>query len=169
MSSRGNTVFTDTVATASAPLPEFLPNTATISATGIISLYDQVPILCLTTLPAYFYGFGAACSQISGSFSGGYVINPNPGLEYESKGTLIVGFNIGVFDKTPVVTWCPASPTAGIVCDAYQAYGESAFDPRLTDGSYFFGIYVGATTWPELDPSWTGPDHRIDFNFNIFG
>jgi hypothetical protein len=159
----------DTVSTASAPTPEFIPNNAVLSATGIISIYNPIPIPCPAVFPPSFSNFGAACSQLSGTFSDGYVDNPNPNSSDTSKGFLICKVNIGNFSKDPVVVWCPSSPAAGIVCDAYQAYGVAEIDSQIGDGSYNFGIYVGATTWPELDPSWTGPNNRIAFNFNIFG
>ena len=162
MGSRGNTIFADTVATASAPVADFIPNNATISVTGIISLYDQTPTPCTTTL-GFTSGFGAARSQLSGSFTGGYVDNvASPPLQ----GTIIAAVNIGVFSKLPTVTWCPATPAAGIVCNLYQAYGLATID---FDGSYIFGIYVGAITAPASDAAWTGNTHLITFNFNIFG
>jgi hypothetical protein len=164
MSSRGNRVFVDTVATASAQTPEFLPSNVIISATGIISLYDPTPIPCQPTSPVYFSRFSAACNQLSGSFSGGYIINPNPAPTVPSQGTLIAGVNIGVFSKIPTVTWCPASAAAGTLKVLYRPCGIVTEE----DGSYFFGIYVGATTWPGLDPSWTGPTNLINFNFVIF-
>ena len=166
MSSRGNIVFVDTVATASAPTATFIPSNVVVSATGIISLYDPTPIPCQPTSPVYFSRFSAACSQLSGSFSGGYIIDPNPAPADPPQGTLIVGVNIGVFDKKPVVTWCPASPAAGTLKVLYLLSGLVT---EVEDGSYFFGIYVGAITWPVLDPSWTGPNNLINFNFNIFG
>lgn len=162
MGSRGNTIFADTVATASAPTAEFIPNNATISATGIISLYDPTPTPCTTTF-GFTSGFGAAFSQLSGSFTVGYVDN---GASPPSQGTIIAAVNIGVFSKSPVVTWCPATPTAGVISNLYQAYGQATID---YDGSYIFGIYVGAITAPVSDADWTGNTHLITFNFNIFG
>ena len=168
MSSRGNTVFVDTVATASAPTSVLFIDEAKaiVSTTRINSLYNPTPIPCQPTSPPYFLGFGAACSQLSGSFSGGYVSLTNPAPLNPSQGTLIVGVNIGFFDKKPVVVWTPASFIAGGVNFFFKTYGSVT---QVEDGSYFFGIYVGSTTWPPFFDGLVGPEHIIEFVFNIFG
>ena len=169
MSSRGDTVFADTVATASAPVTGFVPTNAILSATGIISLYDPEPRVAISNFPFVFRGFAAVANQLSGQFLSGYVVNPSPVSGPGSKGFLVCGINIGSFSKVPTITWSPATAAAGVVANLYGMYGLAELDADLGDGTYKFSLYVGVSTWPTVDASFAGPSNPLEFVFHITG